>query len=104
VRGGGGGREGRTFSVQSSIMLDLQYRPCSSPLSGLRLILLFCFVELEAVDGRDMACYVIVTCTSMLWTLLTVATSLTSLYAVVSPNWLTGYQRSNGLISPRVRN
>ena len=46
-------------------------------------------------------CYVIVTCRSMLWTLLTVVTSLIIVTSVVSPQWLIGKPRVYGLRSER---
>lgn len=47
-----------------------------------------------------MGCYVIVTCHSMLWTLLTVATTLGALYCITSNNWLIGYERPYGEYKP----
>ena len=47
-----------------------------------------------------MGCYVIVTCHSMLWTLLTVATTLGALYCITSTNWLIGYERPYGGFRP----
>ncbi|KAG8194181.1 hypothetical protein JTE90_002385 [Oedothorax gibbosus] len=42
-------------------------------------------------------CYVIVTSRTLLWTLLTVATTLSMLAAVVTPTWLVGAPRRPGL-------
>ncbi|GFT21837.1 LHFPL tetraspan subfamily member 2a protein [Nephila pilipes] len=42
-------------------------------------------------------CYVIVTSRTLLWTLLTIATTLAMLAAVVTPTWLIGAPRRPGL-------
>ncbi|XP_049907744.1 LHFPL tetraspan subfamily member 2a protein-like [Epinephelus moara] len=40
-------------------------------------------------------CHVIVTCRSMLWTLLSIVVAFAELIAFMSPNWLLGYPRSS---------
>jgi len=40
-----------------------------------------------------MACYVIVTCMSMLWTTMTLITALAVFYCLSSTEWLVGFQR-----------
>ncbi|XP_076439222.1 LHFPL tetraspan subfamily member 2 protein-like [Babylonia areolata] len=47
-------------------------------------------------------CYVIITCRSLLWTLLSVASFLMLLAAVTSPQWLVGFSRQRGLSSQPV--
>lgn len=42
-------------------------------------------------------CYVIVTSRTLLWTLLTIATTLAMVAAVITPNWLIGAPRKPGL-------
>ena len=42
-------------------------------------------------------CPVIVTCRSILWTLLSITTTLVMIAAVMSPQWLIGYSRRSGL-------
>ncbi|UYV62271.1 LHFPL2 [Cordylochernes scorpioides] len=42
-------------------------------------------------------CYVIVTARSLLWTLLTIATTLSIVAAVITPSWLVGAPRRPGL-------
>ncbi|KAK7096316.1 LHFPL tetraspan subfamily member 2 protein-like [Littorina saxatilis] len=49
-------------------------------------------------------CYVIITCRSMLWTLLSITSFMMLLAAVTSPHWLIGYSRHSGLSATRVRN
>ncbi|XP_076339689.1 LHFPL tetraspan subfamily member 2a protein-like [Tachypleus tridentatus] len=44
-------------------------------------------------------CYVIVTSRTLLWTLLTIATSLAMVAAVITPSWLIGPPRKPGLRS-----
>ncbi|XP_076324418.1 LHFPL tetraspan subfamily member 2 protein-like isoform X1 [Tachypleus tridentatus] len=44
-------------------------------------------------------CYVIVTSRTLLWTLLTIATSLAMVAAVITPSWLIGSPRKPGLRS-----
>ncbi|KAL8568455.1 hypothetical protein ACOMHN_065613 [Nucella lapillus] len=48
-------------------------------------------------------CYVIVTCRSMLWTLLSIASFMMLLAAVTSPQWLVGFSRQWGLSAQPVR-
>ncbi|KAM9821345.1 LHFPL tetraspan subfamily member 2a protein-like [Syngnathus typhle] len=40
-------------------------------------------------------CHVIVTCRSMLWTLLSIVTAFAELIAFMSPDWLLGFPRSD---------
>jgi hypothetical protein len=42
-------------------------------------------------------CYVIITCRSMLWTLMSIASFMMLLAAVTSPHWLIGFPRRRGL-------
>ena len=42
-------------------------------------------------------CPVIITCRSILWTLLTITTTLVMIASVMSPQWLIGYPRKPGL-------
>ncbi|KAL4216660.1 Lipoma HMGIC fusion partner-like protein [Mactra antiquata] len=44
-------------------------------------------------------CQVIITCRSLLWTLLTIATTQILIASVMSPQWMIGYERKPGLIS-----
>lgn len=46
-------------------------------------------------------CYVIVTSRALLWCLLTIATTLATLAAVITPSWLIGAPRRPGLKSSR---
>ena len=45
-------------------------------------------------------CYVIITCRSMLWTLLSITSFMMLLAAVTSPHWLIGYSRQSRLSGP----
>ena len=42
-------------------------------------------------------CYVIVTSRTLLWTLLTIACTLSMMAAIFSPNWLIGSPKKAGL-------
>lgn len=42
-------------------------------------------------------CYVIITCRSLLWTLLSITTAMLIIAAVVSPHWLVGRMQRAGL-------
>nr|KAG5688539.1 hypothetical protein BaRGS_010174 [Batillaria attramentaria] len=44
-------------------------------------------------------CYIIITCRSMLWTLLSITSFMMILAAVTSPHWLVGYARHHGVSS-----
>lgn len=44
-------------------------------------------------------CPVIITCRSILWTLLTIATTQIIIASVVSPQWLIGYERLPGFLT-----
>ncbi|KAK3577365.1 hypothetical protein CHS0354_008461 [Potamilus streckersoni] len=44
-------------------------------------------------------CPVIVTCRSICWTLLTISTTLVMIASVMSPQWLIGYPRKEGLLT-----
>nr|XP_057927548.1 LHFPL tetraspan subfamily member 2a protein-like [Doryrhamphus excisus] len=44
-------------------------------------------------------CHVIVTCRSMLWTLLSIVVAFAELIAFMSPDWLLGFPRSNSSVS-----
>ncbi|XP_029295395.1 LHFPL tetraspan subfamily member 2a protein-like [Cottoperca gobio] len=44
-------------------------------------------------------CHVIVTCRSMLWTLLSIVVAFTELIAFMSPDWLLGFPRSDSSAS-----
>ncbi|KAM9393940.1 LHFPL tetraspan subfamily member 2a protein-like [Pholidichthys leucotaenia] len=44
-------------------------------------------------------CHVIVTCRSMLWTLLSIAVAFAELIAFMSPHWLLGFPRSDSSVS-----
>lgn len=46
-------------------------------------------------------CYVIITCNSMLWTLLSITCFMMVLASVTSPHWLIGYSRRPGLVSTK---
>lgn len=45
-------------------------------------------------------CHVIVTCRSMLWTLLSIVVAFTELIAFMSPDWLLGFPRSDSGVNP----
>lgn len=42
-------------------------------------------------------CQVIITCRSIFWTLLTIATTQIMIASVMSPQWLIGFERKTGL-------
>lgn len=44
-------------------------------------------------------CQVIITCRSITWTLLTIATTQIMIASIMSPQWLIGYERKPGLIT-----
>ncbi|XP_037114462.1 LHFPL tetraspan subfamily member 2a protein-like [Syngnathus acus] len=44
-------------------------------------------------------CHVIVTCRSMLWTLLSIVTAFAELIAFMSPDWLLGFPRSDSHVN-----
>nr|XP_020449560.1 LOW QUALITY PROTEIN: lipoma HMGIC fusion partner-like 2 protein [Monopterus albus] len=44
-------------------------------------------------------CHVIVTCRSMLWTLLSIVVAFAELIAFMSPDWLLGFPRSDSSVS-----
>lgn len=44
-------------------------------------------------------CHVIVTCRSMLWTLLSIVVAFAELIAFMSSDWLLGYPRSDSIVS-----
>lgn len=46
-------------------------------------------------------CQVIITCRSILWTLLTITTTQILIAAVMSPQWLIGYERQPGYVEFR---
>ncbi|XP_019743652.1 lipoma HMGIC fusion partner-like 2 protein [Hippocampus comes] len=45
-------------------------------------------------------CHVIVTCRSMLWTLLSIVVAFAELIAFMSPDWLLGFPRSDSGVNP----
>ena len=47
-------------------------------------------------------CHMIVTCKSMLWTLLTIGATLAVSASIITPQWLVGKQRWIGLRSERM--
>lgn len=47
--------------------------------------------------NRFSMCFVIVTCRSLLWTLLTVMSTLLIIASIITPQWLVGYPRQSGL-------
>lgn len=46
-------------------------------------------------------CQVIITCRSILWTLLTIVTTQILIASVMSPTWLIGYERQPGYVEYR---
>lgn len=46
-------------------------------------------------------CHVIVTCRSMLWTLLSIVVAFAELIAFMSPDWLMGFPRSDSAVDSR---
>ncbi|CAH1789276.1 unnamed protein product [Owenia fusiformis] len=73
--------------------------PSSKSSEGDRVSKLYSF-GFDEKESEDCAmCYVIVTCRSMLWTLLTVAATLAIAAALITPQWLIGTERQPGLKS-----
>lgn len=71
-------------------------------LKDLKIKNIYFFIAVTSSESVNAMCHVIVTCRSMLWTLLSIIVAFAELIAFMSPDWLLGIPRSDSNVSEAV--